>query len=101
MTPVRPTRPARRRPSSPSGRALDLHVDALVLRGFTASPRRIADALERELGLLLAGERLPAALLRERRLESLDAGAVVLPSDATPGQIGRQVARALYAGLRR
>jgi hypothetical protein len=80
-----------------------LRIDELVLHGFPALHRHaIADAITQELGRLL-GEAGALGALRGREPRSgdhrLDAGAFVVPADATPHAVGVQVARAIHRGL--
>jgi hypothetical protein len=80
-----------------------LRIEELVLQGFQAVDRHaIADAIAGELGRLL-GEAGTLKALRGRDLRGgdhrLDAGAFVVPSEATPHAVGIQVARAIHRGL--
>jgi hypothetical protein len=80
-----------------------LRIDELVLHGFPAVDRHaIADAITQELGRLL-GEAGAQQALRGREPRSsdyrLDAGAFVVPADATSHAVGVQVARAIHRGL--
>jgi hypothetical protein len=85
---------------------LDLQIEELVLHGFERIDRRqVASAIERELERLL---REPAAHERLRRhgatdgradADRLDAGAFIVPHDATAQAVGLQVAQAIWRGL--
>ncbi len=81
-------------------RAIELHIDELVLHGFSPADRlRIGSALEGELARLLAEGTLPVALASAGHIESLDAGSFERSPHATPAWIGGQVARAVYGRL--
>ena len=95
----------RRRPHSAApAPAFDLRIGELVLDGYAPGEgRAIAEALEQELGRLLAAGPLPfaqrggaAALAFDR----LDAGTVTHPPQASPRAIGRSAARAIVQRLR-
>jgi hypothetical protein len=91
------------RPRSANMSSCVLRIDELVLHGFHGVDRHaIAGAIERELGRLL-GEVGAQQALRGREPRSgdyrLDAGAFVVPADATPHAVGVQVARAIHRGL--
>ena len=79
-------------------------IDELVLHGFAPADRyRIADTVERELGLLVADRGLPAEVtLGERAaVGSVDGGSFPIPAGAGPERIGAEIAEAIYGGLDR
>jgi hypothetical protein len=81
---------------------IHLHIDELVLEGHSAaSARRISDALQAELGRLLAEPSLPSVLQRNGTVERIDAGEFRQPSVTTATALGASLAQALYAGLKR
>ncbi len=81
---------------------IDLHIEALVLHGFSAGDRHaIGEALERELRLLLSERAVPPSLTRGGEFERLDAGSLTLSPDWEADRIGVQVAQAVYKGLSR
>ena len=83
-------------------RSIELHIEELVLHGFSAGDRyRIADGLQVELARLLTEENLSLSTAFDTRLESLDAGVVRVGSESKSGLIGGQVAQALFRGLAR
>ena len=83
-------------------RSIELHIEELVLHGFSAGDRyRIADALQVELARLLTEENLSLSAAFDTRLESLDAGVFQVGSESKSGLIGGQVARALFRGVAR
>ena len=91
-------------PSAPSP-ALDLHIDSLVLHGFSAADgRRAGAAFEHELSRLLAGSESPPSDYTSGASALADSSAAApLSSDFAPGRpelTGRRAARALHARLR-
>jgi len=80
--------------------SLEIHIEELVLDGFAAGDRfRIGDALERELGRLLARQGLPASAARSASIEQLDGGAFQVAPGAGARTIGIQVAQKVYQQL--
>jgi hypothetical protein len=86
-------------------RSIELHIEELVLHGFSAGDRnRIADALRVELTRLLTEESASLPIAADRMdtgIESLDAGTVRVISESRSGVIGGQIAQALFGGLAR
>jgi hypothetical protein len=77
---------------------IELHVDELVLHGFSPHDRhRIGDAVRAELARALAAEPLPA---QRRAVPQLDAGSFVRAPRATAEVVGTQIAGAVHRGLR-
>lgn len=88
------------KPRSVSSRSIEVHIDELVLHGFSQADRRpIADAIERELSALLACDGLPVA--RSFEIEHLNGGTFRVGETARPESAGASVARAIYGGLGR
>lgn len=88
--------------SARSPQSFEVHIEELVLHGFSAADRlRIGAALERELARLLAERGLPEGLAGGAQVEAIDAGSFVRGPLANPGSIGCDVARAVYGGLGR
>ncbi|HET7502147.1 MAG TPA: hypothetical protein VFK02_14115 [Kofleriaceae bacterium] len=82
---------------------LELHIEELVLHGFSPADRhRIADAVRAELERRLAG---PGTAEQLRHLASgapidrLDAGSLHVVEPARPAAIGAQVGGALASAL--
>jgi hypothetical protein len=92
-------------PAQPGGQpliasSLEIHIEELVLHGFSAGDRfRVGDALERELARLLARRGLPASAVRSASIERLDAGAFPVAPGAGARTIGTQVAQKVYQQL--
>ena len=84
---------------------LELHIDELVLHGFSPADRhRIADAVRAELERRLAGpgaaERLGSlAGPADVPIERLDAGSLQIAAPAHPAAVGTQVGGALASAL--
>ena len=82
--------------------SIELHVEELVLHGFTPSDRHgIGEAVERELARLFAGQGVPPSLMQGEEVGHLDGGAFEAPRGARAEAIGTQVAQAVYGGLSR
>lgn len=80
---------------------LDLNIEELVLRGFPGQDRdRIMRAIRAELERLIREEGVPAALCRGGEVARLDGGSIEAERGSSPEEIGAQVARSLYGGLR-
>jgi len=81
---------------------LEVDIDEIVLEGFSHVDRRaIAKAVERELARLMAEGGLPASLSRGGDLSKIDAGGFEAPAESGGDEIGAQVARSVYGGLKR
>ena len=79
----------------------DLNIEKLVLNGFPGQDRdRIMQAVRTELEKLIREEGVPAAFSRGGELDSLDGGSFEVEPGSSPEEIGAQVARSLYGGLR-
>ena len=79
---------------------IDLHIEELVLHGFSRADRyRIGRAVEHELGRLFTEQGMPPSLARSGEIASLDGGSF----EANPGSrvetLGARVARSVYGGL--
>ncbi|MDD2754130.1 MAG: hypothetical protein PHS80_01250 [Methanothrix sp.] len=80
---------------------LDLNIEELVLRGFPGRDQdRIKRAVRAELERLIRKNGIPTALSRGGEMASLDGGSFEAKSGSSPEEIGAQVARSLYGGLR-
>jgi hypothetical protein len=86
--------------TTPTRRAdVELHIDELVLHGFAARDRhRIAEAVKRELGQLIAQGDL-AHRASPIQLDRVDAGSFRLDPAARPSHIGHSVAQSVYRQL--
>jgi hypothetical protein len=77
---------------------IDLHIEELILHGFAAPDRaRIAAAVERELGRMLAERGAPQSWAQHPNSALLNGGSFTVAPGATPDAIGVQVAQAIYS----
>lgn len=80
---------------------LDLNIEELVLNGFPGLDRdRIMQAVRAELERLISEEGVPAAFSRGGEVARLDGGSFEAEPGSSPEEIGTQVARSLYGGLK-
>ncbi len=78
---------------------IELHIEELVLHGFTPSDRHsIAEAVEAELTRLFAEQGTPRSLSKGGEIERMDGGGFEMAHNSKPEVIGAQVARAVYGG---
>jgi hypothetical protein len=78
-----------------------LHIEELVLQGFTPADREpIARALREELQTLLLERGLPVQGPEPHDVERVDAGSFPTPAGAAPAAVGSATARALHRSLR-
>jgi hypothetical protein len=79
---------------------IHLHIDELVLHGFSPGDRhRIGEAVQRELARLLTEEATPPALAKSAAIDRLNGGTFQMTSAPRPEATGAQVARAIFGGL--
>lgn len=79
---------------------LDLHIEQLILPHVPAHQRHLVGAaIEQELTRLFTAQGVPPILAQGGQMAQLDGGAFNVAPDATPTQIGSQVAQAIYGGL--
>ena len=77
---------------------VNLHIEELVLLGFTPGDRyRIGDAMERELARLFTEQGVPP---QSSELAYLDGGAFEVKPGSGAEEIGVRVAQTVYGGLR-
>jgi hypothetical protein len=80
--------------------SLELHIDELVLHGFsTGDRRRIGEAVEHELVRLLSGRAGLQPWLESREVARVDGGVFEVASNARPEMIGVRVAQMVYGQL--
>ena len=81
---------------------VELHIEELVLHGFAPGDRyRIGEAMERELVRLFSEQSVPPSLAYAWEVATLDAGPFGAAPGAKPGNVGAQVAQAVYGVLTR
>jgi hypothetical protein len=78
---------------------VELHIEELVLHGFTPAEQRIGAAVERELARLFAEKGVPPALAHSAEVPSLNPTAFELNPHLGAEVVGAQVALSLYEGL--
>jgi hypothetical protein len=77
-----------------------VRIDRLELRGSWREDRRaLASGLEAGLRALLASPAAHEALSASRQVGSVKAGGFRIAADARPRAVGRQLARAVFAGV--
>jgi hypothetical protein len=80
---------------------IGLHIEELVLHGFPSRDRhRIADAMRLELTRLLSADAGHDQAARSLTRTRIDAGSFAVKAGATPRTAGREIARAVFHGLR-
>src|SRR5207237_996932 len=92
-----------RSPDSPGfGHSVDLQMEELVLDGWAPGERyRVADAIERELTRLFTERGAPSTISRGGAIDRVDCGTLEIVPGSSVEQIGVQLAKAIYAGVRR
>lgn len=81
---------------------VELHINQLVLDGFTLTPHERAllrAAVEGELTRLLSEGGIGASWQSGGAVGSMRADSVHLPADNSPALIGEQIARSVYSGI--
>jgi hypothetical protein len=80
---------------------VNLHIERLVLDGIDVEPAQrpiLQAAVEAELGRLIA-EGGVGALAAGGAVPSVKAGGFEMSGDGNPGELGRQIAGAVYGGI--
>jgi hypothetical protein len=81
--------------------SVDLRIGELLLDGFTPADRyAIGEAVERELARLLNEQGTPSTVTQEIEIEHLDGGAIELRQSTGSAEIGIELAKAVYGGLK-
>lgn len=87
--------------SRPTGN-IELHINELVLHGFSPGDRRrIGEAVRQELLRQFSERGIPDALTRQGDISRLNAGSLQMGHGAKPEKIGMQVAQAVYGSVSR
>ena len=82
--------------------SIRIHIERLVVRGIPLSPRArtvFVAALQDELGRLVTEGELSPVLQEGAALPRVSAPDISLTARSSPAHLGREVARAVYAGL--
>ena len=83
-----------------SGANIDLHIEELVLHGFSTGDRyRIADALQVELTRLISEQGLASPLMNGGEIQRIDAGAFEMQPGSRGNVVGGQIAQTVHQGL--
>jgi hypothetical protein len=83
-------------------RAVEFHIEELVLHGFNPVNRfRIGEAVERELTRLITERDADDAIAQRGEIALIDGVVFEVQPDSSSKAIGIQLARAIYGGLNR
>ena len=81
---------------------LEMEIEELVLHGFPGMDKdRIARAVQMELERLITEGGVPASLQEGGDIARLEGGSFQVAPDLSAEEVGAQVARAIYGGMRR
>jgi len=81
-----------------AGHSIVLHIDELVLHGFSAADRHIiAAGVERELGRLISQQRLTAPPASSAHFDELDGGSFRLARASRAAATGSEIANAVFS----
>jgi hypothetical protein len=81
---------------------VNLHIERLVLDGIDVEPAqhpRLQEALQTELGRLLAEGGIAEKLASGGAVPPVSAKEFRMSGDGNPTQLGRQIARSVYGGM--
>jgi hypothetical protein len=82
------------------GALFELHIEELVLHGFSPADRSlIGKTVERELLRLLNDQGLRFSVTEDEEFPRLDGGTFQVAPGSKPEAIGLQIARAVHRGL--
>ena len=80
--------------------SVELHIEELVLHGFTPDDRyAIGGAVERELVRLLGEQGVPSSLRVQSASDEITGAKFVAAQKAKPAVMGQQIAQAVYQGF--
>lgn len=83
---------------------INVHIERVVLDGVSLVPgqeQQVTEALQAELGRLLAEGEVSPSLLASGALPYVSGDSLDLGSGGDPDDLGREIARALHGGLKR
>ena len=79
---------------------IELHIEELVLHGFSPNDRHaIGEVVQKELTRLFAEQGVHASLGRGFEVERVDGGSFNVKPGAKAGAIGMQMAQSVYGRL--
>src|SRR5271163_2317826 len=85
----------------PLSASVEVRIEELVLHGFPPGDRhRIGEAVERELSRMFSEQGVPFGMVESRGIDQSDGGSFRTTPRSTGGVIGKQIAQAVYGGLR-
>jgi len=94
--------PASPKSTTKTRRAVEVHIEELVLHGFAPGDRHaIAEAVQRELAQLIGESQLPLSHGNPVALKQIDAGAFQVKAGSKPESSGTQIARSVLSGMHR
>ena len=80
---------------------IELHIEELVLHGFTPGDRySIGAAVERELTRLFGEQGIPPSLMSGGEIARLNGGSFTVAHGSKAEVIGTQVAQSVYGGMK-
>lgn len=83
---------------------VNVHIERLILEGLPVGRTQgpgVQAAVESELARLIRAEGLGEALGAGGAMPSVKAGQMQLSGDGDPTRLGRQIAHAVFGGMRR
>lgn len=83
---------------------INLHIERLILDGVPVAQSQrplLQAAIEAELANLLAADGLAPGLRAGGAVPQVRGSSIQLPGQASPSDLGRQIARAVYGGIGR
>lgn len=83
---------------------ISVHIERLILDGLTipaGQHKLLQAAIEAELSRSLAADGLAPSLLAGGAMPYIRGGSVQLTGQASPSDLGQQIARAVYGGIGR
>lgn len=80
--------------------SIQLHIEELVLHGFSRGDRdRIGAAIQQELTRLLTEQGIPPSLAQSGQIGQLNGGKFEMTAGIRPEVAGIQIAQSIYGGL--
>ncbi|GAC1356121.1 MAG: hypothetical protein NVS4B11_00440 [Ktedonobacteraceae bacterium] len=81
---------------------IELHIEELVLHGFSSADRHaIGEAVQRELTRLLTEQGIHPAMTQGHEAARVKGGTFNMQQGAKADTVGTQVAQSVYGGLRK
>ncbi|NOK34662.1 hypothetical protein HMI49_15790 [Corallococcus exercitus] len=84
-----------------SAQDIEIHIEELLLHGVDVADRAaLAEALQRELRVLVAEQGIPALLASPERFQRWSPGPLTVEPGMKPEQLGARLAQTLHQGWR-